>query len=172
MGQIDGKTQEYVDAAIADKDKDIRIAGLRLARRMGLDVIPVVENLVQDESAQVRRECAIALRHVSSEKKLSLWTELALSMAWQDRWYLESLGLALDVDLAFGWYAGSSKSAEKQKRCTPGKFRSDLAITRKGNRQAETGGIRAFDQVVTDPDNIGDSMIRSISTSRPVVSKP
>jgi putative membrane-bound dehydrogenase-like protein len=42
LGQIDGKTQKYVDLAIADKDKDIRIAGIRLARRMSLDVIPVV----------------------------------------------------------------------------------------------------------------------------------
>ncbi len=103
LGQIDGKTQKYVDLAIADKDKDIRIAGIRLARRMMLDVIPVVRGLVKDESFQVRRECAIALRQVSSEEKISEWTALALSFDNNDRWYLESLGLALDADPKFGW---------------------------------------------------------------------
>jgi len=108
LGQIEGKTQNYVDLAIGDKDKDIRIAGIRLARRMGLDVIPVVEKLVKDESSQVRRECAIALRHVRSEIKVKLWTALAANspqgdMRYLDRWYLEALGIALDNDSKSGW---------------------------------------------------------------------
>ena len=110
LGQIAGKTQKYVDAAIADKDKDIRIAGLRLARRMGIDVIPVVEKLVQDKSSQVRRECAIALRHVSGQKKILLWTTLAINspqgdLPYLDRWYLEALGIGVDPDSKSGWSA-------------------------------------------------------------------
>lgn len=113
LGQIDGKTQKYVDLAIGDKDKDIRIAGIRLARRMGINVIPTLEKLVKDESAQVRRECAIALRHVSggkaSEEKNWLWLALANRYPvnddrYGDRWYLEALGIALDADKgASGW---------------------------------------------------------------------
>lgn len=111
LGQIDGKSQKYVDLAVRDKDKDIRIAAIRLARRMGLDVIPVVEKLVKDESPQVRRECAIALRQVSGQKKISLWTALAMNspqgdLRYLDRWYLEALGIAIDADSTSGWSAG------------------------------------------------------------------
>ncbi len=105
LGQIKGKTQKYVDAGIADVDKDIRIAGLRLARRMEVDVISVVKKLVKDKSAQVRRECSIALRHSSDATKVSLWTTLAMQCTDSDRWYLEALGLALDSDKKYGWTA-------------------------------------------------------------------
>jgi putative heme-binding domain-containing protein len=103
LGQIDGETQKYVDLAVGDKDKDIRIAALRLARRMSLDVTPVIEKLAKDESPQVRRECAIALRHVSSEIKVQLWNVLAKANPARDRWYLEALGIALDGDANSGW---------------------------------------------------------------------
>lgn len=105
LGQIDGKTQKYVDLAIADKDKDIRIAGIRLARRMGIDLLSVLETSVHDKSVQVRRECAISLRHLSNQRKLWLWTELAHQYPPGDRWYLEALGLAMDSDPNHGWTA-------------------------------------------------------------------
>ena len=98
LGQIDGKTQKYVDLAIADKDKDIRIAGIRLARRTGIDVIPVLEKLVKDESPQVLRECAIALRQLDGDKKTAIWRSLALRYEGRDRWALEALGIAADDD--------------------------------------------------------------------------
>ncbi|MEZ6031649.1 MAG: c-type cytochrome [Planctomycetaceae bacterium] len=122
LGQIEGQTQKYVDLAIADKDKDIRIAGLRLARRMGTDVVPVVEKLAQDESPQVRRECAIALRHVSSEQKLLLWTRLALEFGGNDRWYLESLGIALDTDPNYGWDEALMRLLKLRKEASPANF--------------------------------------------------
>ena len=96
LGQIEGKTQKYVDMAIADKDKNIRIAGIRLARRMGADVIPVVEKLVKDESPQVRRECAIALRFASGKRFSSMLASLAGRHQEGDRWYLEAIGIAAD----------------------------------------------------------------------------
>ena len=113
LGQIDGKTQKYVDLAIADKDKDIRIAGIRLARRMELDVIPVVEKLVKDESPQVRRECAIALRLTVGPRKVEAWQQLASNLPSRDRWYLEALGLALDADKVPGWDACLAPMFEK-----------------------------------------------------------
>ena len=115
LGQIDGKTQKYVDLAIADKNTDIRIAGIRLARRMGIDVIPPLEKLVKDESAQVRRECAIALRHITSSEKARLWSVLAINYVLArtsavagvnedaDKWSSEALGLAADVPSKTGW---------------------------------------------------------------------
>ena len=103
LGQIEGKAQMYVDLAITDKDTDIRIAGIRLARRMNLDVIPVVEKLVQDESPQVRRECAISLSRTKLSDRISLWNELARTYPKDDRWYLEALGIAAGGNNAGHW---------------------------------------------------------------------
>src|SRR5262249_14436184 len=48
LGRIDGKGQHYVDAALADKNPDIRIVGIRLARQQKLDVLPIIGRLVKD----------------------------------------------------------------------------------------------------------------------------
>lgn len=96
LGQLPGKTQEWVRQALADKDADLRITGLRLARRMQADIVPLVEQLVRDPSAAVRRECAIALRHCDSPRRPELWARLAVQHDGTDRWYLEALGLSAD----------------------------------------------------------------------------
>ncbi|MDA1052268.1 MAG: DUF1080 domain-containing protein [Planctomycetota bacterium] len=96
LGKIDGRSAHYVELATNDKDSDIRILGIRLARELKLDVIPIASRLAKDESAQVRREVAIALRHNKSEKMPAIWAELALQHDGQDRWYLEALGIAAD----------------------------------------------------------------------------
>lgn len=44
----------------------LRIVGLRAARQLKMDVIPLMRRLVTDPSPQVRRECALALRHSPS----------------------------------------------------------------------------------------------------------
>ncbi len=96
LGNIKGRGTHYVDLAVKDTNSDIRITGLRMARRLKQDVIPVVQQLVSDESPQVRRECAIALRHSKSPKAAELWAELALQHDGKDRWYLEALGIGAD----------------------------------------------------------------------------
>jgi|GEM_PF-16378 len=90
--------EKAVAAAINDGDSDIRILGLRLARQLGVELIPIVKQLVNDPSAQVRRECAIALRFNDSSDKARLWAQLALQHNGQDRWYLEALGIGADLD--------------------------------------------------------------------------
>ena len=77
LGAIEAKGQHYVDVAIADKDADIRITGVRMARELKLDMIPIVRKLVQDESPAVRRDCAIALRQNKSTEAPELWSRLA-----------------------------------------------------------------------------------------------
>ena len=94
LGQIEGRTQKYVAAAVADKDSNIRIAGLRLGRRMGTSYTETIAKLVDDKSPQVRRECAVALRHADSGSKPELWGKLAVQLPSHDRWYLEALGLS------------------------------------------------------------------------------
>jgi hypothetical protein len=94
LGKIDGKGQQYVDKAIADKDANIRIVGIRLARQLGnVDELEVVGKLVGDESPAVRRDCLIALRNNESPKVPELFAALASKHDGKDRWYLEAIGI-------------------------------------------------------------------------------
>jgi putative membrane-bound dehydrogenase-like protein len=96
LARIPGREAQYVNGAIQDPNPDVRITGLRIARQVKLDVVPIVRTLVHDNSSQVRRECAIGLRHMNSPAAPELWAELALQHDGQDRWYLEALGIGAD----------------------------------------------------------------------------
>jgi hypothetical protein len=96
LARIPGRESHYIDAALHEANPDLRITGLRIARQLKRDVIPIVRQLAHDGSAQVRRECAIALRHNSSSGAAALWAELARQHDGQDRWYLEALGIGAD----------------------------------------------------------------------------
>ncbi|MDQ6631508.1 MAG: dehydrogenase, partial [Verrucomicrobiota bacterium] len=82
--------------AVKDQNSDIRIAGLRIASELKLDLIPLLKILVKDSSAQVRRECALSLRHNSSSEAPELWAQLAQQHDGKNRWYLEALGIGAD----------------------------------------------------------------------------
>ena len=96
LARIPGKESSYVAAALKASDSDLRITGLRIARERGLDLIPLLREAVNDPSPQVRRECAIALRHLNSPEAATLWTRLAVQHDGKDRWYLEALGIGAD----------------------------------------------------------------------------
>lgn len=96
LARIQGREATYVQAALKDEGSDLRITGLRIARERGMDLIPLVKALVKDPSAQVRRECAVALRHSKSPQAPALWANLAQQHDGRDRWYLEALGIAAD----------------------------------------------------------------------------
>src|SRR5260221_7289001 len=61
LARIHGHERKYIHTAIKDADPDIRITGLRITRELKLDLIPVGKVLAHDDSAEVRRECALAL---------------------------------------------------------------------------------------------------------------
>jgi hypothetical protein len=96
LARIKGSEKKYVQEALKDSNPDLRITGLRIVRSLKLDVIPYVKMLVNDPSPQVRRECAIALRHNHATEAPSLWAALANQHDGQDRWYLEALGIGAD----------------------------------------------------------------------------
>jgi hypothetical protein len=96
LARINGRETKYVETTLNDPDPDLRITGLRIARERRLDVIPYVAKLARDPSAQVRRECALALRHNTSPEAPRLWAQLAAQHDGQDRWYLEALGIGAD----------------------------------------------------------------------------
>ncbi|MCA9084688.1 MAG: NPCBM/NEW2 domain-containing protein [Planctomycetaceae bacterium] len=108
LGQIPERGSRYVQAAIKDADSDLRITGIRVARRVGLDVAEIVDQLASDSSVQVRRECVIALRACQSDRKPELWARLAGQLPIADRWYLEALGIAAE-----GWWDACLAAYEK-----------------------------------------------------------
>jgi hypothetical protein len=96
LARIPGQEKKYVETALKESDANLRICALRIARERKLDLIPYLRTLVHDPSPQVRRECAIALRHHPSPEAPKLWAALAGQHDGKDRWYLEALGLAMD----------------------------------------------------------------------------
>jgi hypothetical protein len=96
LARIKGSEKKYLEQAVRDQDADIRITGLRIARSLNLDVLPYVKTLAKDVSPQVRRECALALRHHSSAEAPELWATLAQQHDGTDRWYLEALGIGAE----------------------------------------------------------------------------
>lgn len=96
LARIPGNDRKVVETAISDANSDIRIVGLRMARALKLDAMPYVKKLASDKSAQVRRECALALRHNTSPEAAKAWAKLASQHDGKDRWYLEALGIGAD----------------------------------------------------------------------------
>ncbi|MFK7849282.1 MAG: PVC-type heme-binding CxxCH protein [Rhodothermales bacterium] len=93
LAEIDGQTRRYIDTALQDPNEDIRIAGLRIARKHNVGLEEILPTLANDESLQVRREVAVALRYFESENAPEIWTRLATQYDGADRWYLEALGI-------------------------------------------------------------------------------
>ncbi len=93
---IEGKGEEYVSLALKNENPDLRIVGLRAARQLRLDLVPVISQLLDEANKHVLRECAIAIRHLTAPAAPALWTNLALKHDGEDRWYLEALGIGAD----------------------------------------------------------------------------
>lgn len=96
LSKIPGKGMQYVNAALKDKDEDIRVTAVRAAEELPGEMIPVIEQAADDPSAQVRRTAAVALHHNHSPEAPALWTKLAERYDGRDRWYLEALGIGAD----------------------------------------------------------------------------
>lgn len=105
LAAIKGNVAATIQLAITDKTDDVRAMALRIARRHRFDPVTVVRQLVRDQSALVRRECALSLRQASDTEAQQLagaqqlpgapklWAELANQHDGRDRWYLEALGI-------------------------------------------------------------------------------
>ena len=90
------KGNDYLQAALSDPNPNLRIAGLRAARLLKKEILPIATPLAHDPSPQVRREVAIALRDNKSPEAAELWVQLAQQYDGKDRWYLEALGIAAE----------------------------------------------------------------------------
>jgi len=97
LGKIPGRGLHYVETATLDRDPRIRMLGIRLARQLSdVDELTIAARLARDPSPQVRRECALAVRHQRDARAAEIWAILAAQHDGHDRWYLEALGIGAD----------------------------------------------------------------------------
>lgn len=114
--------KKYVDEAVKNANPNLRIAGLRAARQLKVNVTGYVAGLVNDAEPQVRRECALALHHDKSAEAANLWATLASQHDGKDRWYLEALG----IGAAGQWDSFFAAYAKKTANLTDGLAARDI----------------------------------------------
>lgn len=90
------KGDTYLLEGLQDSNPDIRITAIRAAQQTRKNIIPYIAPLSKDKNVQVRRACAIALRHVKDPQAAELWATLASQHDGKDRWYLEALGIGAE----------------------------------------------------------------------------
>ncbi len=148
---------QFIEKAAKDANPDIRIAALRAAYLYKKNMLETVRSLLSDPDPQVRRECALTLRHNNSPEKAQLLAQLALKHNGNDRYNLEAIGIALTgSDAAF--FTEYLKIAQKSigtastndiiwrthnKESIP--FLASLATDSKTNLKERLRYFRAFD---------------------------
>jgi putative membrane-bound dehydrogenase-like protein len=103
LSQLGNKGKEIVVGLLQNKDELIRATAFRALRGVADSILPYAEKLVNDTSAFVRREVAVSIRDWPYERKKSLLWAIAKQYDGADRWYLETLGSAMDKEAA-NWY--------------------------------------------------------------------
>ena len=142
LAAIKDGAQKAIEMTLQDEDANLRALALRIARRHGLPIEPLVSRMVRDESALVRRECAVSLHRVATPGAARLWAELALQHDGRDRWYLEALGMGVKGNETACLNAWLKKIGEAWK-APPGR---DIVWR---SRAPEAAGLLA--QLVLDP---------------------
>ena len=103
LAQLGNEGKKEVKNILTDKDEQIRATAFRSLRQGTQNIMPLSSKLSTDPSAFVRREVAVALRDSSFKVKKEILLSLAAQYDGKDRWYLETLGSAMDAD-AESWY--------------------------------------------------------------------
>jgi hypothetical protein len=98
LGKLTPAGQATVDAALKNSDPNLRIVGIRLARQLKLDILPVASAAAADASPMVRREACLALRHVKSPEAAKIWAKLAAAHDGKDAWYLAALNIGAQLN--------------------------------------------------------------------------
>jgi len=112
--KIPSKASKYINQALTDKNPNIRMQGIRMARYVAPDnLTDYIAKIVKDPSPQVRREAAIALKYVGSDTAAKQWAELASQHIAGDRWELEALGIGADQFPDLYFEAWQNKMANK-----------------------------------------------------------
>jgi putative membrane-bound dehydrogenase-like protein len=97
LGRINGKGRDYVSKATKDRDVNVMVAGIRLARQLKFDMVAFgVPGPEPDKAAVLFREMALARRGSKGPDAAHVWALWALTHLGNDRWYLEALGISAE----------------------------------------------------------------------------
>jgi putative membrane-bound dehydrogenase-like protein len=103
LSKLGDEGRVAVEGLLNNPDEIIRATAFRALRQVANDIIPYAKQLSADPSAFVRREVAVALRDSAFVIKKDIILSIATQFDGNDRWYLETLGSAMDAD-ADVWY--------------------------------------------------------------------
>lgn len=91
------RSNEFIQKAYEQANPSLKMMAIRAAKQKPFaEWASLATKAVKDQHASVRRELAIALRHLSGDEVNKLWATLAMRHNGQDRWYLEALGIGAD----------------------------------------------------------------------------
>jgi putative membrane-bound dehydrogenase-like protein len=102
------RSNEFILKAFDQANPNLKAMAIRAAKQKPFaEWSTLAAKAAKDQHASVRRELAIALRHLSGEEVNQLWASLAMRHNGTDRWYLEALGIGADGnwDERFAAYA-------------------------------------------------------------------
>jgi putative membrane-bound dehydrogenase-like protein len=103
---IEGVTR--VRSLLKDGDEQMRAVAYKSLLAVSKDSIALASDMINDPSPFVRREVAASLRDMAAQKAMPLLIQLMKLYEAGDRWYLETLGAAMDKD-AEAYYAAAKK---------------------------------------------------------------
>ncbi len=107
LGRINGREQHYIGLGSRDHAPEIRMTAVKMAREAEKFDAAFFERMATDDSREVRREVALGIRH---KKQTATWVKLATAYKGKDRWFLEALGIAADMN----WDACLAALKEKE----------------------------------------------------------
>jgi putative membrane-bound dehydrogenase-like protein len=110
------RSTEFIQKAYEQANPNLKAMAIRAAKQKPFaEWSTLAAKAVKDQHASVRRELAIALRHLSEEDVNKLWASLAMRHNGTDRWYLEALGIGADGNWDERFAAYSALKPENSK---------------------------------------------------------
>ncbi len=103
LSKLGSEGKAEVEKILTDANPLLRATAFKALRQVAANIMPYTKQLAADTSAFVRREVAVALRDSSFAVKKDILLSLAAKYDCKDRWYLETLGSAMEAD-ADRWY--------------------------------------------------------------------
>jgi hypothetical protein len=103
LAQLGMEGKQEVEKVLTDKDEKIRATAFKSLRQVNQNILPWAKQLSIDPSSFVRREVAVALRDSSFKAKREILLTIAGKYDGKDKWYLETLGSAMEAEADI-WY--------------------------------------------------------------------
>jgi putative heme-binding domain-containing protein len=110
------RSNEFIQKAFDQANPNLKAMAIRAAKQKPFaEWSALAAKAAKDQHASVRRELAIALRHLAGEEVNKIWASLAMRHTGSDRWYLEALGIGADGNWDERFAAYSALKPENSK---------------------------------------------------------